>query len=198
MMWKNGYSEAERNALQFTFPMDYKFHYPELSALFDLPEEDTYKYCMRARIESSHIGELDHSKVKRQGFIRDHWLMFGVGLVIFKYFPFFNYYFGVKARSFVSVSDLALASFWTFGLMCRGQPSHGRPRVWKSRICWMCAPTSLWCSAQIHHPIPSRQAGAPQRLAGVRMQPGVCSAGVCQAWSRFRYAPDLVEFCVIW
>jgi len=96
VMWKNGYAEAERNALQFTFPADYKFHYPELSAMFDIPEEDTYKFCMRARIESSHIGELDWSKVKRQGFIRDHWLMFGVGLIIFKYFPFFNYYFGVK------------------------------------------------------------------------------------------------------
>jgi len=96
VMWKNGYSDSERNAIQFTFPNDYKFHYPELSVMFDLPEEDTYKYCMRTRIESSHIGELDWSKVKRQGFVRDHWLMFGVGLVIFKYFPFFNYYFGVK------------------------------------------------------------------------------------------------------
>merc|ERR1719414_2133156 len=28
--------------------------------------------------------------------IRDHWLIFGTGLIIFKYFPFFNYYFGVK------------------------------------------------------------------------------------------------------
>merc|ERR1712066_408345 len=47
-------------------------------------------------IESSHIGALDWEQVKRKGFIRDHWLTFGVGLVIFKYFPFFNYYFGVK------------------------------------------------------------------------------------------------------
>mmetsp|Transcript_91870 Transcript_91870/g.192115 ORF Transcript_91870/g.192115 Transcript_91870/m.192115 type:complete len:522 (+) Transcript_91870:86-1651(+) len=96
VMWKNGYSDSERNAIQFTFPADYKFHYPELSVLFDIPEEETYKFAMRTRMENSHIGELDFSKVKRQGFIRDHWLMFGVGLVIFKYFPFFNYYFGVK------------------------------------------------------------------------------------------------------
>lgn len=96
VMWKNGYSESERNAVQFTFPADYKFHYPELSVLFDLAEEDTYKFCMRTRMENSHIGELDWSKVKRQGFIRDHWLTFGVGLIIFKYFPFFNYYWGVK------------------------------------------------------------------------------------------------------
>ena len=33
-------------------------------------------------------------KVKREGLIRDHWLIFGTGLFIFKTFPFFNYYFG--------------------------------------------------------------------------------------------------------
>lgn len=96
LMWKNGYSEQERNAIQFTFPSDYKFHYPELSALFNIDEEDTYKFCMRTRMDDSHIGELDFDKVKRKGFIRDHWLIFGTGLLIFKYFPFFNYYFGMK------------------------------------------------------------------------------------------------------
>jgi len=96
LMWKNGYSEQERNAVQFTFPGDYKFHYPELSVLFDIAEEDTYKFCMRTRMEASHIGELDFSKVKRQGLIRDHWLIFGTGVFLTKYFPFFNYYFGVK------------------------------------------------------------------------------------------------------
>lgn len=96
LMWKNGYSDQERNALQSTFPSDYKFHYPELSVLFDISEEDTYKFCMRTRMEQSHIGELDFDAIKRRGFIRDHWLIFGTGLIIFKYFPFFNYYFGVK------------------------------------------------------------------------------------------------------
>lgn len=96
LMWKNGYSEQERNAVQFTFPGDYKFHYPELSVLFSIPEDDTYKFCLRTRTENSHIGELNWSKVKRKGFLRDHWLIFGTGLVIFKYFPFFNYYFGIK------------------------------------------------------------------------------------------------------
>lgn len=47
-------------------------------------------------MENSHIGELNWSKVQRKGFIRDHWVIFGTGLIIFKYFPFFNYYFGVK------------------------------------------------------------------------------------------------------
>jgi len=96
LMWKNGYSDQERNAIQFTFPADYKFHYPELAVLFDIAEEDTYKFCMRSRIEASHIGELDWEKVKRKGVLRDHWLIFGTGIFIFKYFPFFNYYFGVK------------------------------------------------------------------------------------------------------
>merc|ERR1719487_1989343 len=108
LMWKNGYSDSERNAIQFTFPADYKFHYPELSAMFDIAEEDTYKFCMRTRIENSHIGELDHAKVKRGGMIRDHWMIFGVGLVTFKYFPFFNYYFGMK----VFGTGLWCTTFW--------------------------------------------------------------------------------------
>jgi len=58
VMWKNGYTEQERNAIQFTFPSDYKFHVPELSVLFDLKEDDVYKFCMRTRMEKSHIGEL--------------------------------------------------------------------------------------------------------------------------------------------
>jgi len=96
LMWKNGYSEEERTAIQSTFPSDYKFHYPEVSVLFSLPEEDTYKFCMRTRMEQSHIGELDWSKVQRKGYIRDHWIIFGTGLLIFKYFPFYGYYFGIK------------------------------------------------------------------------------------------------------
>jgi len=96
LMWKNGYSEEERTAIQSTFPSDYKFHYPEVSVLFSLPEEDTYKFCMRTRMEQSHIGELDWSKVQRKGYIRDHWIIFGTGIMIFKYFPFYGYYFGIK------------------------------------------------------------------------------------------------------
>jgi hypothetical protein len=114
IMWKNGYSDQERNAIQFTFPSDYKFHYPELSVLFSIPEEDTYKFCMRARMDDSHIGELDFDKVKRKGFIRDHWLIFGTGLMIFKYFPFFNYYFGMK----VFGTGLWCTTFWM--LLSRG------------------------------------------------------------------------------
>lgn len=38
------------------------------------------------------------AEVKREGLIRDHWLIFGTGLFIFKTFPFFNYYFGRSAQ----------------------------------------------------------------------------------------------------
>jgi len=96
IMWKNGFSDQERNALQYTFPMDYKFHYPELAVFFDLSEEDCYKFCLRTRMEKSHIGELDVEKVRRRGFIRDHWIIFGFGATMFAQFPFFNYYFWNK------------------------------------------------------------------------------------------------------
>jgi len=96
VMWKNGYTDQERLAVQATFPSDYKFHYPELAAMFDLSEEDTYKYCYRTRTEKSHIGELDASKVTRKGVIRDHWLIFGIGAYILKTYPLFNYYFITK------------------------------------------------------------------------------------------------------
>merc|ERR550525_313508 len=65
-------------------------------------------------MDDSHIGELDFDKVKRKGFIRDHWLIFGTGLIIFKYFPFFNYYFGVKVfgTSMWCVTMYQLLSRW--------------------------------------------------------------------------------------
>ena len=77
----------------------------ELSVLFDLAD----KFCMRTRMEASHIGELCWEQVKRKGFIRDHWLTFGVGFVILKYFPFFNYYFGVK----VFGTSMWCCTMWT-------------------------------------------------------------------------------------
>lgn len=96
VMWKNGYSQVERNGLQFTFPSDYRFHVPELAVLFDLKEEDCYHYCMRSRIEKSTIGQLKTDKIKRGGWIRDHWIIFGTSAFIFKTFSFFNYYFVLK------------------------------------------------------------------------------------------------------
>ncbi|CDJ33487.1 uncharacterized protein EMH_0016250 [Eimeria mitis] len=51
-IWENGFSQNEMNAFEFAFPADYKFHYPELAVLFDLPEEDCYKYCIRQRAKT--------------------------------------------------------------------------------------------------------------------------------------------------
>merc|ERR1719253_480171 len=126
IMWKNGYSDQERNAIQFTFPSDYKFHYPELSALFNIAEEDTYKFCMRTRMDDSHIGELEWDKVKRKGLIRDHWVIFGTGLLIFKYSPFFNYYFGMK----VFGTSLWCTTLWM--LLNRGIATTARRNEWSA------------------------------------------------------------------
>jgi len=100
LMWKNGYSDQERNAIQFTFPTDYKFHAPELAVLFDLAEEDCYKFAMRTRMDASHIGELSWDKVKPTAFLRDHWLTYAGGFFVFKNFPFFNYVFFCKFFGF--------------------------------------------------------------------------------------------------
>jgi restriction endonuclease Mrr len=108
VMWKNGYSEQERNAIQFTFPSDYKFHIPELAVLFEIAEEDVYKFCMRTRMEKSHIGELDWEKVRPKGFIRDHWLLYAGGYYLFKNFPFYNYVFFLKFWGF----SLWFATCW--------------------------------------------------------------------------------------
>jgi hypothetical protein len=100
VMWKNGFSEKERNAIQFTFPADYKFHYPELAVLFDIAEDDAYKFCMRSRMDKSHIGELDAEKTKRRGLLRDHWLLYAGGWYIFKNYPFYSYVFFLKTWGF--------------------------------------------------------------------------------------------------
>ncbi|UKJ88340.2 hypothetical protein MACJ_000784 [Theileria orientalis] len=62
-MWANGYSESELNAFRFAFPNDYKFHYPELAVLFELEEEDCYKYCLKER--ASNPEQLVELKLKK-------------------------------------------------------------------------------------------------------------------------------------
>lgn len=64
-IWENGYSQNEMNAFEFAFPADYKFHYPELAVLFDLPEEDCYKYCIRQRAKTPEkLVEIKYEKPK--------------------------------------------------------------------------------------------------------------------------------------
>ncbi|PFH38649.1 hypothetical protein BESB_009910 [Besnoitia besnoiti] len=62
-LWKNGYSDTEINAFEIAFPGDYKFHYPELAVLFELSEEDCYKYCLRQRAaKPEELVELKYKK----------------------------------------------------------------------------------------------------------------------------------------
>lgn len=62
-LWENGYSDMEIHAYEMAFPDDYKFHYPELAVLFDLSEEDCYKYCLRVRASNE---DSDLVEVKRK------------------------------------------------------------------------------------------------------------------------------------
>uniref|UniRef100_A0A0G4ICX6 Uncharacterized protein n=1 Tax=Chromera velia CCMP2878 TaxID=1169474 RepID=A0A0G4ICX6_9ALVE len=57
-MWANGYSEAEMNAFSLAFPDDYEFHYPELAALFEVSEEDCYKFAMRKRMDEQALVQI--------------------------------------------------------------------------------------------------------------------------------------------
>ncbi|XP_026193572.1 uncharacterized protein LOC34619363 [Cyclospora cayetanensis] len=64
-IWENGFSQNEMNAFEFAFPADYKFHYPELAVLFDLPEEECYKYCIRQRAKAPEkLVEIKYEKPK--------------------------------------------------------------------------------------------------------------------------------------
>ncbi|KAL8430708.1 hypothetical protein Efla_007574 [Eimeria flavescens] len=64
-VWENGYTQNEMNAFEFAFPADYKFHYPELAVLFELPEEDCYKYCIRQRAKTPEkLVEIKYEKPK--------------------------------------------------------------------------------------------------------------------------------------
>lgn len=59
-MWTNGYTDQECNAYSLAFPDQYRFHYPELAVLFDLPEDSCYKFAMRRRLEGSDLVELNN------------------------------------------------------------------------------------------------------------------------------------------
>lgn len=61
-MDKNGYSNSEIAAFSLAFPDDYKFHYPELAAAFDLSEEDAFKFAMRTRMENQEISHVKYDK----------------------------------------------------------------------------------------------------------------------------------------
>ncbi|SOV15712.1 vacuolar membrane protein-related, putative [Plasmodium sp. gorilla clade G2] len=83
-MFINGYSEKEMNALDLSFCDDYNFHYPEISVLFNLDEEDVYKYCLKKRSENPD--KLIHLKyVKEKNMLSSYGLIF-----VFLYFGLNN------------------------------------------------------------------------------------------------------------
>ncbi|GFE52942.1 BT1 folate biopterin transporter family related [Babesia ovis] len=74
-MWRNGYTEEELDAVKLGFPDDYRFHYPELAVMFELSEEDCYKYCLKQR--ASNPEELVELKLKKpQNMISSYGLIF--------------------------------------------------------------------------------------------------------------------------
>ncbi|CAG9476937.1 vacuolar membrane protein-related, putative [Plasmodium vivax] len=84
VMFLNGYSKKEINALDLAFTNKYKFHYPEIAALFKLEEEEVYKYCLKKRSENPE--ELIHLKcLKPQNLLSSYGLIF-----VFLYFGLNN------------------------------------------------------------------------------------------------------------
>ncbi|SOV15699.1 vacuolar membrane protein-related, putative [Plasmodium gaboni] len=84
-MFINGYSEKEMNALDLSFCDNYYFHYPEISILFNLDEEDVYKYCLKKRSENPE--KLIHLK-----YIKEKNLLSSYGLIfVFLYFGLNNF-----------------------------------------------------------------------------------------------------------
>ncbi|CRH00121.1 vacuolar membrane protein-related, putative [Plasmodium relictum] len=84
LMFINGYSKKEMNAFDLAFNNNYEFHYPEISVLFQLDEEDVYKFCLKKR--SEYPEKLFHLK-----FLKDKNMLSSYGLIfVFLYFGLNN------------------------------------------------------------------------------------------------------------
>ncbi|CXI43188.1 conserved Plasmodium protein, unknown function [Plasmodium berghei] len=84
LMFINGYTKKETNALDLAFNNNYQFHYPEISVLFDLNEEDVYKFCLKKRSENPET--LFHLKYfKEKNMLSSYGLIF-----VFLYFGLNN------------------------------------------------------------------------------------------------------------
>ncbi|CAD2091703.1 conserved Plasmodium protein, unknown function [Plasmodium vinckei lentum] len=84
LMFVNGYTQKETNALDLAFNNNYQFHYPEIAVLFDLNEEDVYKFCLKKRSENPET--LFHLKYfKEKNMLSSYGLIF-----VFLYFGLNN------------------------------------------------------------------------------------------------------------
>eukprot|EP00921_Rhytidocystis_pertsovi_P009321 GHVQ01015007.1.p1 GENE.GHVQ01015007.1~~GHVQ01015007.1.p1 ORF type:complete len:563 (+),score=61.86 GHVQ01015007.1:52-1740(+) len=109
-IWKNGFTDAEINAFEIAFPLDYKFHYPELAVLFDLSEEDCYKYCIRQR--ASNPEDLVELKYKKPAnLLSSYGLLFLVAWNGLSNQVFSNAWFYTKTLPFGAVFFMLAAYF---------------------------------------------------------------------------------------
>ncbi|SBT35337.1 hypothetical protein, conserved in Apicomplexan species [Plasmodium ovale wallikeri] len=84
LMFINGFSKKEMNAFDLAFSNNYSFHYPEISVLFQLNEEDVYKFCLKKRSENPE--KLFHLKyIKEKNMLSSYGLIF-----VFLYFGLNN------------------------------------------------------------------------------------------------------------
>lgn len=110
LMFINGYTKKEMNAFDLAFTSNYEFHYPEIAVLFQLDEEEVYKYCLKKRSESPE--NLVHLK-----FTKSKNLLSSYGLIfLFLYFGLNNFvlcnaWFLSKTIPFFSVFYM-LASYY--------------------------------------------------------------------------------------
>lgn len=110
-MFINGYSKREINAFDLAFTKNYEFHYPEISVLFQLDEEDVYKYCLKKRSENPE--KLFHLK-----FLKPKNMLSSYGLIfVFLYFGLNNFvlcnaWFLSKTIPFFSVFYMLASYFY--------------------------------------------------------------------------------------
>ncbi|VWU51721.1 vacuolar membrane protein-related, putative, partial [Hepatocystis sp. ex Piliocolobus tephrosceles] len=111
LMFINGYFKKEMNALDLAFNNNYKFHYPEISVLFELNEEDVYKFCLKKRSENPE--KLFHLK-----FFKEKNILSSYGLIfVFLYFGLNNVvlsnaWFLSKTIPFFSVFYMLASHFY--------------------------------------------------------------------------------------
>ncbi|SBS85580.1 vacuolar membrane protein-related, putative [Plasmodium malariae] len=117
LMFINGYAQKEMNALDLAFSSNYEFHYAEISVLFNLEEEDVYKFCLKKR--SEHPEKLIHLKYfKEKNLLSSYGLLFVFLFFGLNNFVLSNAWFLSKTIPFFSVFYMLASYFykdiWSF------------------------------------------------------------------------------------
>ncbi|CEM11328.1 unnamed protein product [Vitrella brassicaformis CCMP3155] len=90
-MIESGYDYKEVYALETFFSPDDKFHYPEISILFNIDEQHTYEYCMRVRARNHSVVAVKEER--RPALVRSYALFFAAVAFFFSYTPLSSYIF---------------------------------------------------------------------------------------------------------